>query len=170
MDRWYKIHDFALAAKFSLEEEGDLAEMKLQAKRAYNPLDFALYLPIWQGQKRREQFTQLCLELGCKLEQFQECAHGKEVDLWTVKANYIAKSGDLVGVRESCKISAKNNGKYYESFQISDEDFTNYAFNFRKIGIMNSNCASGLQLYHIKKGNFTDADNCVYVAGIMPEE
>jgi len=170
MDRWYKIHDFALAAKFSLEEEGDLAEMKLQAKRAYNPLDFALYLPIWQGQERREQFTQLCLELGCKLDAFQECSPGRGEDLWTVKANYLANLGNIARTGERCIVSAENNGKYQELLPLSNEDPLNYVFNFRKIGIMNSNCASGLQVYHIKKGNFTDADNCVYVAGIFAEE
>jgi len=79
-DRWHKLHDFALAAKFSTEGKSELNEIKAQAGRANNPLDFALYLPVWQGQERREQFAQLCLELGCKLDEFSECSHEKTED------------------------------------------------------------------------------------------
>jgi len=125
MDRWHKVHDFALAAKFSLEEGGDLAEMKIQATRAYNPLDFALYLPVWQGQERREQFAQLCLELGCKLDEFSECSPEKTEDLWTVKANYLANAGDLARVKEICSISVDNNGIFKDVWPISDEDPVN---------------------------------------------
>jgi len=160
MDRWYKVHDFALAAKFSLEEGGDLAEMKLQATRAYNPLDFALYLPVWQGQERREQFSQLCLELGCKLDEFYECSPGKVEDLWTVKANYIASSGDIVKVGEQCAVSANNNRKYQKLLPLLDEYPLNYAFNFRKIGILNSNCVIGVQTYYIEQHDFAGADSC----------
>jgi len=159
-DSWHKVYDFALAAKFSLEEDSSLAEMKAQAERANNPLDFALYLPVWQGAERREQFTQLCLELGCNLGKLQECSPDKTEDLWTVKATYIASAGDIVKVGEYCTVSANNNGKFQELLPIPDDDPLNYAFNFRKIGVLNSNCHISIHRYYLEKYDFANADSC----------
>jgi len=159
-DRWHKVHDFALATKFSSEEESSLAEMKAQARRANNPLDFALYLPIWQGAERREQFTQLCLDLGCNMNKLQECSPEKTEDLWTVKATYIANKGDMVKVGEYCTVSANNNGKFQELLPISDDDPLNYAFNFRKIGILDSNCHISIHKYYLEKYDFAGANSC----------
>jgi len=161
------VHDFALAAKFSSEEDSDLAEMKIQAEGAYNPPDFALYLPVWQGEKRREEFTQLCLELGCKLDEFQECSQNHTEDLWTIKANYIASVGDIVIVREKFSIPVDNNGKFKDIWQISDEDPINHGMNYRKIGIINSNCAIDQQLNYAGKYGFANIDNCEYIDARM---
>jgi len=170
MARWHRVHDFALAAKFSSDEGISLEEMKAQAKRAYNPLDFALYLPIWQGETRRDQFIQLCQDIGCRLDKLQECSPDKTEDLWTVKATYITSSGDIVRVHEICNISVKNNGIYAEFWPITDEDSSNYGLNFRKIGIINSNCAMDDQLNYARDYGFADANNCEYVSSKMMEK
>jgi len=170
MARWHRVHDFALAAKFSLDEETNLEEMKTQANRAYNQLDFALYLPIWQGEARREQFIQLCQELGCKLDKIKECSPENKEDLWTVKATYLANSGDIARVHKLCNISVKNNGIYAEFWPITDDDASNYGLNFRKIGIINSNCAIDDQLNYARDYGFANTDNCAYVSAKMNEE
>jgi len=160
LDKWRKIHDFVLAAKFSLEVNSEAEEMKIQAEHAYNPLDFALYLPIWQGAERREQFSQLCLALGCRLDGSQACSIETTDDLWGIKEQYFANGGNLFKTIYECRFFERLNDSSDEAYLLSLGQFMNHAINFRRIGILNSNCDLGMQLKYIESQGFDEVDNC----------
>jgi len=173
LDKWHQIHDFVLAARFSSEIDSSLEEMQIQAKRAYNPLNYALYLPVWQGKKRREYFLQLCLELGCMPDSSQECSPKIIDDLWYIKAKYFANEGDLSQTIYACNFWGEIDNDSDETPLLSLGRFMEYAINFRRIGILNSNCNLGKQLKYIELQGLYGADNCINinnVLGILDEE
>jgi len=168
LDKWRQIHDFVLAAKFSPETDSDLAEMKAQAYRAYNSLDFALHLPIWQGEERREQFTQLCLELECMLDVSQSCAP-ESFDSWEIKATYLAMQGNLLKTLYECNLLKDSHNSSEEVNLFSPAYFMSYALNFRKMGILNSNCDLRKQLKYIELQGLDGANNCSAINKIIDE-
>jgi len=160
LDKWRQIHDFVLAAKFSFEDNSNLEEMRIQAKRAYNPLNFALYLPIWQGEERRKHFAQLCLELGCTLGSSQECSPETTDNSWEIKAQYFANEGNLLKAIYECNIFKDSRNILDEINLFSSAYFMNPALDFRRMGILNSNCDFDKQLKYIESQGLDEADNC----------
>jgi len=159
LDKWRQIHDFVLAAKFASKADSDLAEIKAQIDRAYNPLNFALYLPVWQGEERREQFTKLCLEMGCTFDVSQSCAP-EGFDSWEIKATYLVTQGNLLKTIYECDLLERSHNLSEEINLFSLAYFVNHAINFRKIGILNSNCDLGKQLKYIESQGLDGANNC----------
>jgi len=167
LDKWHRIHDFVLAARFSSEIDSSLEEMKIQAKHAYNSLNYALYLPVWQGKKRREQFFQLCLELGCVLDSSEECSPEIIGDLWHIKVKYFANGGDLSRTIYECNFLGEVDNDSDATPLLSLGRFMEYAINFRRIGILNSNCDLSRQLKYIELQGLYGANNCININNVL---